>query len=166
MQLTAGAPSSEQKNPVTASFALKLKVKMPSLLFVISTVAVVTGGVVSIVHVKLAMALTLPARSVALVLKVCGPFPSEEYVIGLVQLSHAPVSIWHCKVVFDLLTEIVNVFVVWLVGPLLLTADAIVTTGMTVSMVQENDLPPVGSGWPTLLLAITVKTWVPFARPV
>jgi hypothetical protein len=98
--------SSEHSKLEPASFEEKLKL---ALVLDVSgagpEVIVVSGAVVSdgpggsTVHAKIAGSeSTFPAWSVARTRKVCAPSARSEYVRGLEQESHGPVSSWHSKV--------------------------------------------------------------------
>src|SRR3954452_2454009 len=61
--------------------------------------AVVSSGVVSIVHVRVAgEASVLPAPSVARTLNVCEPSARPEYALGEVHAAYAPPSMRHSNV--------------------------------------------------------------------
>jgi hypothetical protein len=89
------------------------------------------GGIESMLHVH-ESAPTLPAASVALTVKVCEPWPSEEYDVGLEQATNDPASSLQLVVPSLVVNENEGLTVVdGLVG--LLVID---TTGLTVSTVQ------------------------------
>ena len=98
----------------------------------------VTVGRVEMVNVKMAGALTLPARSVAITLKVYTPSGCAAYVIGEVHGAKAstPVESEHRKVTGVLFAVKLNegVFTVVTIGGVAVR----VTTGGTVSIVNVN----------------------------
>src|SRR2546427_5448315 len=119
----------------------------------------VTVGRVAMVNVKVAGALTLPARSVAITLKVYTPSGCAGKVIGEVQgaKASAPVESEHWKVTGVLFAVKLNegVFTVVRAGGVAVR----VTTGGTVSIVNVNVAGRLG--FRPASIAATVKVKVP-----
>jgi hypothetical protein len=130
------APSSAHLNPEPDSD--DVNVKVADVRFVVAgglPVIVVSGAVVSIVHVRLAgLGSTLPAASVALTWKVWLVAARPVYVRPLVQEVNVAVSSAHWKVEPDSVDVNVNVAPVAFVG--FVGLPVIVVSGACVSIIH------------------------------
>jgi len=142
-------------------------VNEPVLLCVPSTGASIVGAagaVVSIVHVRLAgVGSTLPAASVALTRKLCGPSERPEYVNGDEQPENAAPSRLQAKLEPLSLEVNVKVALVTFVG--FAGADPILVSGALVSIVHVYEAG-VGSVFPAGSVARTWKVCVPSVNPL
>ena len=95
----SSAPSSEQAKLEPSSFDENSKLALASFVSAGGAdVIVVSGGVVSIVQVKLAaLASVFPAASVASTANVCSPSSRSEYETGLSQVAYSAPSSEHSK---------------------------------------------------------------------
>jgi hypothetical protein len=162
LEQLANAPPSIAHWKVAPASELKLKVALALLLgFVGAAEIVVVGATVSIVHVKLAGALALPAASVALTWKVWLPSASAEYAFGLEQLVNVPVSSAQVKVApaSEVKLKLAFALLLGFVGEAL-----IVAAGAAVSTVHV--LVASGPALPAASTALTWKVCVPSATPV
>jgi hypothetical protein len=148
----AKAPASSAHWKLAPASEVNEKLAFAEFVGFVGDEAIVTAGAtVSIVQVKLAAALALPAASVAFTWKVCEPSARPEYAFGLVQLAKAPPSSEQVKVApaSDVKLKLGAAELLGFVG------DAeIVAVGATVSIVQVEL-----AALPALPAASTAFTW-------
>jgi hypothetical protein len=159
------APSSWQAKLAPVG-SLELKLKPALVEFVVAAgpaVIEVSGGVVSIVQVKLAgIGSALPAASVAVTWKVCDPGARPVYACGLVQAAVTPSS-EQLKLEPDSVEVKEKLAPVAFVG--LLGLLVIVVSGALVSIVHVAEAG-VASVLPAASVARTEKVWLVAPRPL
>jgi hypothetical protein len=125
------------------------------------------GAVVSIVQVRLAVVLVLPAASVALTWKVCEPSARPLCALGLVQAEKVPLSSAHWKVEpVSLLVKLKLAFAEFVVplGPAVIVAMGGVVSGAVFWTVTATALAVVV--FVAASRATAVRLWLPLAAVV
>jgi hypothetical protein len=132
----AAAPSRAQTTLEPGSEARNRKVGLGSLITPPTGLEMMTpGATVSTVHEVEAASPMLPALSTARTAKVCAPWPSPLYAVGLVQLPNAPPSLEHWNVTPGSESEKLNVASVLATRPDVLLPAMVGTGGATPSWV-------------------------------